>query len=66
MTDVVSIDDPGRRGRVVGEPRNRTDGRVFRVQWNDGSTSWTPEYALEVVGEGEDDVFTRHCQSKSA
>ena len=32
MTDVVSTDDPGRRGRVLGEPRTRTDGRVFRVE----------------------------------
>ena len=58
MMDVVSVDDPGRRGRTVGEPRSRSDGRVYRVQWNDGTTGWTPEYAIEFLDEGDDDVFT--------
>ena len=57
MTEVVFADDPGRRGRVVGQPRERSDGRVFQVQWNDGSKSWTPEYALEAVDGPEGDVF---------
>ena len=58
MTDVVSVDDPGRRGRTVGGPRNRSDGRVYRIQWNDGTAGWTPEYAIEFLDEGDDDVFT--------
>ena len=62
MTDVVSVDDPGRRGRTVGGPRNRSDGRVYRIQWNDGTAGWTPEYAIEFLDEGDDDVFTLlHC-----
>lgn len=57
MTEVVSVDDPGRRGRVIGPPRERSDGRVFQVQWNDGSKSWTPEYALENADGAEGNVF---------
>ncbi len=56
--EVVSIDDPGRRGRIVGAPRIRSDGRVYRVQWDDGFSSWTPEYAIERSDNIDDDVFT--------
>ena len=58
MTEVVSVDDPGRRGRILGKPRQRTDGLVFRVRWDDGTTSWTPDYALEqLVDDADEDVF---------
>ena len=57
MTEVVSIDDPGRRGRIVGGPRSRTDASVYRIRWNDGSSGWTPEYAFERLDNAEDDVF---------
>ena len=56
--EVVSIDDPGRRGKIVGGPRTRTDAIVYRVQWNDGSSSWTPEYAFERLDNIDDDVFS--------
>jgi len=57
MTEVVSVDDPGRRGRIVAGPRNRSDGAVFRIRWNDGSSGWTPEYAFERLDKADDDVF---------
>ena len=56
--EVVSVDDPGRRGRIVGGPRSRTDATVYRIQWNDGLSGWTPEYAFERVDSADDDVFT--------
>ena len=56
--EVVSVDDPGRRGRIVGGPRIRSDAAVYRVQWNDGFSSWTPEYAFERLDSADDDVFT--------
>ena len=56
--EVVSVDDPGRRGRIVGGPRIRSDAAVYRVQWNDGFSSWTPEYAFERLDGTDDDVFT--------
>ena len=56
--EVVSVDDPGRRGRIVGGPRSRTDAMVYRIQWNDGLSSWMPEYAFERVDSADDDVFT--------
>ena len=58
MTDVRLVDDPGRRGRIIGDPRERTDGLVYKVRWNDGLTSWTPEYAIERLDDGEDDYFS--------
>ena len=58
MTEVVSVDDPGRRGRIVGGPRIRTDASVYRIRWNDGSSGWTPEYAFEQLDNADDDVFT--------
>lgn len=57
MTEVVSVDDPGRRGRIVAGPRVRTDGPVYRIRWNDGSSGWTPEYAFERLDNADDDVF---------
>lgn len=56
--EVVSADDPGRRGRIVGGPRVRTDATVYRIQWNDGLSNWTPEYAFERIDSTDDDVFT--------
>ncbi len=58
MTEVVSIDDPGRRGQIVAGPRARTDGPVYRIRWNDGSSGWTPEYAFERLDNTDGDVFT--------
>ena len=55
--EVVSVDDPGRRGRIVAGPRVRTDGSVYRIRWNDGSSGWTPEYAFERLDKADDDVF---------
>lgn len=57
MTEVVSVDDPGRRGRIVAGPRVRTDGSVYRIRWNDGSSGWMPEYAFERLDNADDDVF---------
>lgn len=60
VIEVVSVDDPGRRGRIVGGPRDRTDATVYRIQWNDGFSGWTPEYAferLENTDDNVDDVF---------
>ena len=57
MTEVVSIDDPGRRGRIVAGPRDRSDGSVYRIRWNDGSHGWTPEYAFERLDNADGDVF---------
>ena len=51
------MDDPGRRGRIVGRPRERSDGLIYRIQWNDGLSSWTPEYAFELIDSTDDDVF---------
>lgn len=58
MTEVVSVDDPGRRGRIVKGPRVRSDGSVYRIRWNDGTSGWTPEYAFERLDTADDDVFT--------
>ena len=58
MTEVVSVDDPGRRGWIVGGPRIRTDASVYRIRWNDDSSGWTPEYAFERLDNPDDDVFT--------
>ncbi|MCY4093967.1 MAG: SNF2-related protein [Gammaproteobacteria bacterium] len=54
---VRSKDDPGRRGTITAGPRSRSDGRVYRIQWNDASYGWTPEYAFECVDESSDDAF---------
>ena len=58
MTDVVSVDDPGRSGQIVAGPRDRSDGPVYRVRWNDGTSGWIPEYAFERRESVEDDVFS--------
>ncbi len=58
ITEVISVDDPGRRGRIVAGPRVRSDGQVYRIRWNDGSSGWTPEYAFERREDADDDVFT--------
>ena len=52
------MDDPGRRGQIIGDPRERTDGLVYKVRWNDGLTSWTPAYAIEQLDDGEDDYLS--------
>ena len=38
-------------------PRLRTDGSVYRIRWNDGSSGWTPEYAFERLDAAAADVF---------
>ena len=56
---VVSVDDPSRKGWIVGGPRNRSDALVYRIKWDDGLFGWTPEYAFERVDEEiHDDVFS--------
>ena len=55
--EVVSKDDPGRRGQIIRGPRKRSDGNVFHVRWTDNTTSWAPEYSLEVVHQESEDVF---------
>lgn len=54
MNDVRLKDDPGRRGQIRGEPRERSDGLVYRVAWRDGDTSWTPAYEIEFVDDSDD------------
>lgn len=59
MKDVISKDDPGRRGQIIGGPRKRSDGNVFHVRWSDNSRSWVPEYSLAEANNNEsEDVFT--------
>ena len=53
----MSLDDPGLRGRIVGGPRTRSDGNVFRIQWDDGTSGWVPEYAFELLNNVSNDVF---------
>lgn len=68
MANVRLKDDPGRRGQTAGEPRERSDGLVYKVVWSDGLTSWTPEYELEFLDDSDDDwlsllrkkIFGRH------
>ena len=55
MAHVRLKDDPGRRGQTVGEPRDRSDGLVYKIAWSDGITSWTPEYELEFLDDSDDD-----------
>ena len=58
VTDkVVSRDDPGRRGQIIRGPRKRSDGNVFHVRWTDNTTSWAPEYSLEVAHQEFEDAF---------
>ena len=54
---VGSIDDPGRRGTIIAGPRSRSDGCVYRIKWNDGSSGWTPEYAFESIDASGQDAF---------
>ena len=54
---VGSKDDPGRRGTIIAGPRFRSDGRVYRIKWNDGSSGWTPEYAFESIDISGEDAF---------
>ena len=54
---VGSKDDPGRRGTIIAGPRNRSDGNVYRIKWSDGSSGWTPEYAIESVDISGEDAF---------
>ena len=55
--EVVSKDDPGRRGQIISGPRIRSDGKIFRVRWNDNTISSAPEYSLEVAHQESDDPF---------
>ncbi len=56
--EVISKDDPGRRGQIVKGPRNRSDGTVYLIRWNDGTSGWTPDYAIEHSGGVDNDVFS--------
>ena len=55
--EVVSKDDPGRRGQIISGPRCRSDGRIFRVRWDDNTISSVPEYSLELAHQESDDPF---------
>ena len=55
--EVVSKDDPGRRGQIISGPRKRSDGNVFHVRWTDNTTSWAPEYSLEIAHQESEDAF---------
>ena len=55
--EVVSKDDPGRRGQIIRGPRKRSDGNVFHVRWDDNTSSWVPEYLLELASEESEDAF---------
>ena len=55
--EVVSKDDPGRRGQIIRGPRKRSDGNIFLVRWADNRPSWAPEYSLDVASEEFDDPF---------
>ena len=57
MTEVILIDDPGRRGNLTGSIRERPDGKVYQVRWHDNTTSWVPEYELEQTPTEPNDVF---------
>jgi len=46
-TAVCLLDDPGRKGHLIGSPRPRSDGLWYQVRWADNTTSWQPEDALE-------------------
>ena len=54
---VVSIDDPGRKGFIQQGPKSRSDGLLYRVKWNDGPISWTLESQFESL-ENPDDIYT--------
>ena len=58
MTEVIHRDDPGRRGILTGRKRERSDGAVLQVRWQDNTMSWVPEYQLVVPESGAEDVFT--------
>ncbi len=58
MTEVTHRDDPGRRGILTGRKRERSDGAVLQVRWQDNTLSWVPEYQLIVAEAGGEDVFT--------
>ena len=57
--EVFLRDDPGLRGFLTGKVRERPDGKVYLVKWNDNSTNWKPEYELVFVEDNNDtdDVF---------
>lgn len=54
---VVSIDDPGRKGFIRQGPKPRSDGLLYRVKWNDGPASWILDSQIESLEE-PDDVYT--------
>lgn len=57
-TAVFLLDDPGRKGHVIGN-RPKSDGTRYQVRWwEDGTTSWHPKYALEKREEKDLNVFS--------
>ena len=58
MTEVTHRDDPGRRGVLTGRKRERSDGAVLQVRWQDNTLNWVPEYQILVSEGGAEDVFT--------
>ena len=51
-------DDPGKKGQLTGKYRTRSDGKVYHVHWDDGSTSWIPEYHFECAEDPGEDVYS--------
>lgn len=46
---VRRIDNPGKEGVVVGDPRNRENIRYFKISFNDGSVDYVAEDNLELL-----------------
>jgi SNF2 family DNA or RNA helicase len=57
--DVKLRDDPGQKGVLTGRERERADGKIFHVRWQDGTAGWKPEYELIFITDDDeaDDVF---------